>query len=74
MKYAIGLALIIGMGWYLFNYTKKAKAAANTTDGTNRNDQGQVVFDGPDIDPLTGNYSPPGVKQGTVGFSVQPIQ
>ena len=73
MRYVLGLLLIGGIGWYLFSYTKKAKANANSTDGVYRNDAGDPIYAGPSIDPLTGNSTYPGVKAGTVGFSVQPI-
>jgi hypothetical protein len=33
--------------------------------------QGQIIFQGPDIDPSSGAYLQPGAKPGTVGFGAE---
>jgi hypothetical protein len=51
-------------------YTDPATGVKHTVDaGTvTQNKDGDVLFEGPDIDRVTGAYLPPGAKSGTVGF------
>lgn len=66
MKTFIWTFVAVFVGIYAFTKLAANKAATNkggVTTGT------QGIFEGPDIDPKTGAYLPPGSAAGTVGFT-----
>lgn len=63
MKQVVVLAIAVMLGIYIYRRMKDRpkSGTANTSDR----------FEGPDVDPLTGAYLPPGALPGTVEFSAQ---
>ena len=75
MKTFVWTFILVALAIYAFNKLTQAKVVGGTvTFGpiSVKPAEGSV-FQGPDVDPVTGAYLPPGVQSGTVGNPVQPI-
>lgn len=75
MKTFVWTAVVVAIGIYIFNRWTQAKATGGTiTFGPISIKPSEAnVFNGPDVDPITGAYLPAGNQPGTVGNPVQPI-
>lgn len=75
MKTFVWTAVVVVLGIYIFNrWTKAAASGGTITFGPiSIKPSESNVFQGPDVDPLTGAYLAPGAQAGTVGNPVQPI-
>jgi len=65
MKNLIVLAIAVFIGIVVYRSLNKKKANGNTSP----NQEG--LFEGPDVDNVTGAYLPAGTAPGTVQFSAQ---
>lgn len=71
-SFLVTAVLVFGGIWLWARLTGKTAAAKpNTTSTVVPVDSG--VFFGPEIDPKTGAYLPPGATVGSVGYQTQPV-
>lgn len=63
MKNIVVLAIAVFVGIVIYRKL--------TTKGPVKAGTGNDLFNGPDVDPVTGAYLPPAAKEGTVEFSAQ---
>ncbi len=75
MKTFVWTFLAVVVGIYIFRkWTQTAAVGGTLTFGPISIKPAEAnVFQGPDIDPQTGAFLPPGNQPGTVGNPVQPI-
>lgn len=75
MKTFVWTAVVVAIGIYIFTRLTKATVSGGviTFGPISIKPSESNVFQGPDIDPVTGAYLAPGAQAGTVGNPVQPI-
>ncbi len=64
-------AIVAGGIWLYMKITGKRPISGTVTIGPLTITSPQAQFSGPDIDPLTGAYTPPTAQPGTVNFPSQ---